>query len=91
MRLATIATDQGPAVAVVRDGTVIRLATELDLGSMRDICAQGRPAMDRIRAWIDRDPSPRSARQSRIRERSTRSGSTTRRATGLTRIDRSGR
>ncbi len=58
MRLATIATDQGPAVAVVRDGTVIRLATELDLGSMRDICAQGRPAMDRIRAWIDRDPSP---------------------------------
>ncbi len=58
MRLATIATDQGPAVAVVRDGTVIRLATELDHGSKRDICAQGRPAMDRIRAWIDRDPSP---------------------------------
>jgi 2-keto-4-pentenoate hydratase/2-oxohepta-3-ene-1,7-dioic acid hydratase in catechol pathway len=58
MRLATIATDHGTPVAVVRDGTVIRLATELDLGSMRDICAQGRPALDRIRAWIERDPSP---------------------------------
>ena len=58
MLLATIATDEGQAVAAVRDGTVIPLAPHLDLGSMRDICAQGGPALDRIRAWIDRGQSP---------------------------------
>jgi 2-keto-4-pentenoate hydratase/2-oxohepta-3-ene-1,7-dioic acid hydratase in catechol pathway len=56
MRLATISTDGGTRIAVVREGRVVPIDPGLGLHSVPEICARGRTALDRVAAWLDGQP-----------------------------------
>jgi 2-keto-4-pentenoate hydratase/2-oxohepta-3-ene-1,7-dioic acid hydratase in catechol pathway len=57
MRLATLLADDGPTPAVVRGDRAIPIDPALGLGSVREICAGGRAALDRIGVWLDARPA----------------------------------
>ena len=61
MRLATLLTDGEPSLALVRDERALPLPPDLAFGSMREICAIGEPALDRIRSWAEGQPSEAGA------------------------------
>lgn len=57
MRLATITDDGGPTAALVADRRLLPLAgSGIGLDSVRAIAAGGDPALERLRAWADRQP-----------------------------------
>jgi 5-carboxymethyl-2-hydroxymuconate isomerase len=57
MRLATLAADDAPVPAVVRDEHVITIDPALGFGSVREIIAAGRAALDGIGGWLDGQPA----------------------------------
>ena len=58
MRFATIIEDGRPRVAVVRDRRVLPLAVpDPGLGSVRGIAASGADGLERVRAWVEREPA----------------------------------
>jgi 2,4-didehydro-3-deoxy-L-rhamnonate hydrolase len=56
MRLATLLTEGGASVGVIRDGRAIPLEASGGIGSMRDLCALGEPGLQRIGAGVQGRP-----------------------------------